>query len=285
MGDMIDAMYPGNIPAAYNGLPAMRISCLANPEAHVFDVESGNATGVRVAPAARVRVSAGMWAGLYTNWDLFDAVTADLEAVGLRWSAAADWPAPGVYLWAADPSGNIAAGRWRLPVDPLAVQDRYPGPVDLSRTAANFPARVAGYLDGAISTWPAAAWSRFEIMADASPGPAGTVGPPGVQIPKPAPAPVPPVPPKPPAPPAPPIGDTPMIYRNKANGAAICIDGAYRFLVDDVADFDAITAAGVKCADVSAGQFALVGGDLVDVVETNPETPPPPAAPAAPAPA
>lgn len=180
LGTQIDAMLPANIGAEWDGGWAMTITVLANPEGQAFDVEAGNVSGVRVAPAIHERFTAGLWSVGYVNESLCDTLTLDLAAVGLDWTDASRWPNPGVYLWAADPSENIFHGSWRPPVTPLLIQDRYLGPVDLSTAHPNFTGTVAGYLDGAVSAWPASAWARFKRLPDRNPSPAPPV-------PKPAP--------------------------------------------------------------------------------------------------
>lgn len=187
MGTMFDAVDPANIPAECDGKPALRITVLADADGACFDVEAGNAGVPAVLAAVKARIAKGRWAVGYVNEDTFGQMSAAMPAEGLSWAGAEAWPAPGLYIWAADPSGNIAAGRWVLPVTPLAVQTGYHGSYDLSETAANFPAAAAGYIDGKVSMWPAAAWDRFAELALGGP----------LSVP------VPPAPPTPPAPPAP----------------------------------------------------------------------------------
>lgn len=171
MGRMVDAVNPANIPAEYNGKMATTITVLADPTGQCFDIEAGNATGVSAAAAIAARVKAGKWAVAYVNESLFELVTYDLSTVGLDWADAVRWPLPGVYLWAADPSGNIAAGHWVPGFTPLAIQDTYSGLTDMSTTSVRFPAEVAGYLDGRVSAWPADAWSRFQVLSSVNPSP------------------------------------------------------------------------------------------------------------------
>src|SRR5215469_2369238 len=183
-------MDPSNIGPEWDGGLAMTITVLANPTGQAFDVESGNATGVRVAPAIRDRFTVGMWSVAYVNESLCDALSLDLADMGLSWTDPGRWPNPGVYLWAADPSGNIAGGRWQPPVAPLLIQDRYLGSIDLSRCASGFTGTVAGYMDGAISTWPAAQWARFRRLPDRAPAPTPQPKPPAPPAPTPEVAPL-----------------------------------------------------------------------------------------------
>lgn len=171
MGRMVDAVDPSAIPASLNGAPALRVTVLADSNGQAFDYETGNAGAPAVAASIRRRYGWGMWSVGYVNESQFPELDAALKGVGLGWTDAEWWPKPGVYLWAADPSRNIQAGRWRPPVTCLAVQDTYAGATDISTTAPNFPALVAGYLDGRISAWSAAQWARFRVIA-------GTPGPP-----------------------------------------------------------------------------------------------------------
>lgn len=167
MNQMIDSTQPANIPTTYNGQPATTITVFANEAAQVFDREGSNATAAQDAAAIKARTAKGFWSVAYVNQDVEASVTAALEAVGMGWTDAAEWPAPGCYEWCADPSGNIAAGRWKPATTPVAVQVAYPGPYDLSNPHPKFPARVAGYIDGPASQWPAEAWARFAILPDA----------------------------------------------------------------------------------------------------------------------
>jgi peptidoglycan hydrolase-like protein with peptidoglycan-binding domain len=173
MGTMLDAVDPANIPANLDGKPALRISVLANPTAEAYDIEPGNAVASDVAAAIVGPIKAGQWKILYVDGSLIGEVTAALKARGIAWTAAVHWPMAGAYLWATDP--GIAPGEtpeW-CPTPPIAVQDRFNGGTDTSWTADNFPAEVAGYIDGPRSEWPAAAWGRFSsITAPAAPTPA-----------------------------------------------------------------------------------------------------------------
>jgi hypothetical protein len=182
VGQMIDAVDPANIPAGYNGALAVRVTVTGDPAGQVFDIEPGNPPAAAVWPGMAARLAAGHWAVAYVDQSTEGTVTEVLHAHGLEWSPAALWPEPGVYEWAADPSGNIAAGRWRPATTPLAVQDRYMGGYDLSTTVDHFPARVAGYIDGPVSKWPAGAWTRFVNLPDVawvpSPAPANPSAPP-----------------------------------------------------------------------------------------------------------
>ena len=167
MADQIDSVQPANIGPEYNGLPAARITVLADRRGQCFDVSDvGNASASSVALAVEWRFSQHMWSVCYVNQSGEEGMTQALTLVGLGWTDARYWPRRGAYMWAADPSGNIAAGRWVPPVTPLMVQDRYVGAYDLSRTAGAWPGRVAGYMDGVDSAWPASAWDRFATIPD-----------------------------------------------------------------------------------------------------------------------
>jgi peptidoglycan hydrolase-like protein with peptidoglycan-binding domain len=188
MGQMFDAVDPDNIPATCDGRPALRITVLANPAGQAFDVEGGNAPAAEVAAAMAVRESEGHWSVAYVNESTIDGLEAAMGPKGLRWAEGGSWPAPGVYLWAADPSGNIVAGRWSVPVAPLAIQHLLQASYDVSTTVTNFPAAAAGYIDGPKSIWPANAWARFTALAD---GPVPAPKPTPSPTPAPAPAPEP----------------------------------------------------------------------------------------------
>lgn len=169
MTDCYDAVNPNNLPAFLDGAPALRITVLASPDGEAFDVEQGNAGPTPVAGACHDRYVKGLWSMVYTNEDGHQAVTDALAVLGLGWTPAVEWPKPGVYLWAADwdiPTGQVPS--W-CPVAPLMVQNRHPGPFDVSWVNGAITCRVAGYIDGAESTWPAAAWSRFAAIGSPHP--------------------------------------------------------------------------------------------------------------------
>lgn len=171
MGLMTDAVDPANIPAELDGQPALRISVLANSEGEAFDGETGDAGPSAVADALAVRAQAGKWSVLYVDESSIGAYLGALATKGLRPAPASEWPAPGVYLWCAAPEmvGNQVPG-W-APVAPLAVQNHYLGTIDESTTFGTFPAAVAGYIDGPVSTWPSEAWARFGEVGSPTPAP------------------------------------------------------------------------------------------------------------------
>lgn len=169
MADLFDAVNPAHLPADLDGSPSLRITVLGDTAGQVFDVESGNANPFAVAVAVKRRFSQRRWSLVYVNESTEGPAADALAGVGLLFTPAAVWPAPGPYLWCADPSGRIAAGAWRPRATPLAVQDRYAGIVDISTVPDRFPARVAGYIDGPVSTWPPAAWARFTPVDDRAP--------------------------------------------------------------------------------------------------------------------
>lgn len=174
MGDMVDSVNPANIGPEHNGELAARITVLADPAGEVFDLESGNAGADRCARAIAARFRAGHFSTFYVNESTEAAAVESVAAAGVPLLGVEVWPAPGCYLWPSDPSGNIAAGRWRPPVAPVAVQDRFLGPVDLSTTFGSWPFGVAGYIDGPVSQWPAAAWARFATFTQPIPPAPGT---------------------------------------------------------------------------------------------------------------
>lgn len=173
---MVDAVDPANIARSFDHLLALRISVLADPAGQCFDGERGDAGPGPVAAAIVSRFVHGYWSVLYVNEaterDYSDAVwAASVPLLGVE-----SWPTRGCYLWCADPSGNIASGGWRPHVAPVAIQDRYLGTVDLSTTYDPFPFRVAGYIDGPQSAWPADAWSRFATVTEAPTPTPGQLG-------------------------------------------------------------------------------------------------------------
>lgn len=180
---LIDAVNPDNIPAEWNGKPALRITVLADDQGEAFDSEPGNAGPVEVAQAVKRRTDRGAWSVVYVDEAGYAEQSGQLSAAGQLWKEPADWPAPGPYLWAADPSGNIARGTWKVTSAPLLVQVDDLGPYDLSTVDDVFPAAVAGYIDGPVSRWQPKTWARFTAIATPGPKPAPE--------PQPAPAPTP----------------------------------------------------------------------------------------------
>lgn len=187
MGTMRDAVNPDNIGPEFDGGLAVAITVLADPAGQVFDVEGGNAPADQVAAAIAARVGQGMWVIGYVNETTFHELTAAMGPKGLSWTEPEHFPAPGVYLWAADPDSLIAKGQWQTPANPLAIQHIYAGTYDDSWTHAAFPATVAGYMDGAKSQWPAEAWARFRRLPDKEGDP---VPPAPSPVPAPTPAPI-----------------------------------------------------------------------------------------------
>jgi hypothetical protein len=165
MGEMWDAVTWGNLagkPGAKAGYrdgaksqwpaeawtklapgPFLNITVLADERWECFDSEAGNATPEKVATACANRLQSGLWSVIYTNFEGIGTQTRALSLKGVGWAGAETWPKPGIYLWAADPSGNITKGAWEPPVTPVAVQDQWLGTVDHSTTHGTFPALPA----------------------------------------------------------------------------------------------------------------------------------------------
>jgi len=197
MGQMFDSTNPDAIPATLDHAPAIRGSVLANAEAQWFDLEAGNASADEVAEAVAVKVHQGGWALIYADEQYTGQAVEALKGKELTFSQAEAFPAPGVYLWAADWTHEPHLSPTWAPCNPLACQWTNGNPYDTSETAPNFGAQVAGYLDGSASGWPAAAWERFDMIPDPAPAPSPSPNP----TPQPSPPPSPPHPaPEPPAP-------------------------------------------------------------------------------------
>lgn len=167
MGDLYDSIDQARIPAdapavmgyidgpksqwsaedwaARAGVPTVRATVLANPAGEVFDCEPGNASPDDVAEAMAVREGQGEWSLGYTNEAGLGALTNAIEAKSLRWKGAELWPEPGVYLFAADPTGAEHTDVKWAPVAPLAVQWQWEPDEgwDRSVTVGAFPAAEA----------------------------------------------------------------------------------------------------------------------------------------------
>lgn len=124
---------------AFQGRGSVGISVTGDDGQPVHDCEFGAESPGLAATAAANRWQARTWTTLYSSQDNLPNVTAALRSKSLGWTDAGTWPAPGVYLHVADPSGNIPAGRWSPPVTPVAVQDEWVGPYDHSTTYGTYP--------------------------------------------------------------------------------------------------------------------------------------------------
>jgi peptidoglycan hydrolase-like protein with peptidoglycan-binding domain len=124
--------WPPEAWATFAADPLVRITVLAAPNADAYDGETGNAGPAAVATAIANEVTDGRHPWLYANETDMPAYLAALKSKGLQPLDRSLWPARGFYLWCSDPSGNIAAGNWRPPVDPVAVQDAWLGGFDHS---------------------------------------------------------------------------------------------------------------------------------------------------------
>ena len=124
--------WPAEAWTAFEHDPLVRITVLARPGCDAYDGETGNAGPDQVAAVLAGEVGAGKRPWLYSNMDLLGSYLQALGRKSIRPADRSQWPKPGVYLWLSDPSGNLASGVWRPPVDPVAVQDRFEGGFDHS---------------------------------------------------------------------------------------------------------------------------------------------------------
>lgn len=124
--------WPAEAWQSFGSDPLVRITVRAAPGADAYDGEKGNAGPGAVASALANEVADGHHPWLYSNQDQLPGYLQALATKSIFPKDRSLWPAPGVYLWLADPSGNIAAGHWVPPVDPVAVQDAFDGTVDHS---------------------------------------------------------------------------------------------------------------------------------------------------------
>lgn len=236
LAQCVDSTNPDNIAQGLDGLPALRITVLADVGGQVFDSEALNAGVAAVARACRLRVSAYTWAVIYVNQDRCQAQTDALRAEGVYWADLAQWPQPGIYLWAAAPRTPPGTVPDWCPVHPVMVQDRWLGTVDISTVFGSFPARAAGYIDGPNSQWPTEAWARFTLIPDSGipdPGPVGPTDTSEVDV---------------------------ILYRKTSDGETMASDGHVMFPVLTPEDMRAAEAAGAKVWEMSDEQFAAVRG-------------------------
>jgi hypothetical protein len=134
--------WPAEAWDTFKADPLVRITVLAARGADAYDGETGNAGPDAVAAALVGEVADGHHPWLYANQDQLGDYLHALHLKGTNPTDRSQWPRPGVYLWLADPSGNIASGSWRPPVDPVAVQDRQEGDVDHSTLYVSLDAPV-----------------------------------------------------------------------------------------------------------------------------------------------
>lgn len=134
----ISAWTPGEW-AEWAHVTAIKISVLGNSDAEVQDRETGDMDPATAANCALQRAHGGRWAAIYCNENAFDGVTTALRAAGGGWSDAAQWPKPGVYYWAAHPTGSLHLSVPWCPFAPVAVQAIDAGPYDVSACAGTFP--------------------------------------------------------------------------------------------------------------------------------------------------
>jgi hypothetical protein len=114
------------------GRVVWRITVLADTSADVFDVEQGNAPPAEVAAAVKQRSSSGLRSVIYLAENFWSSMSSALSAAGVAWSDRSRWPAAGVYLWAADPTGSLHDSVSWSSVAPVAVQSVWSGTYDVS---------------------------------------------------------------------------------------------------------------------------------------------------------
>lgn len=127
-----ESQWPAEAWQTFAGDGLVHITVLADEAGEAFDGEKGDAGPASVATAIANRVQDGKWCWLYSNQDQLGSYLSALAGKGVKPTDRSLWPKPACYLWLADPSGNIAAGRWNPPVDPVAVQDAFHGSYDSS---------------------------------------------------------------------------------------------------------------------------------------------------------
>lgn len=137
------SMWPAEAWQVLGPGPFLHITVLADQAYECFDVEAGNATPAQAAGAMATRLEQKHWSVVYCNQDTLPSVQAALKGKNIALTDAQFWPAPAVYLWIADPSGNIPAGRFHPPVTPVAIQDEWTPAWDHSTTHGSFPLATA----------------------------------------------------------------------------------------------------------------------------------------------
>lgn len=125
--------------AQWGHVEQVTISVLGNAEAMVQDRETGNMDAAKAVACAGQRADGGKWASIYCNRDAYPDVNGAMAAARRQWADASAWPAPGIYLWAADPTGTLHDTVSWSPVVPLAVQSIWKGGYDVSACYGTFP--------------------------------------------------------------------------------------------------------------------------------------------------
>jgi len=114
-------------------------SVLGSTEALVQDTEAKDQTPATASRAALGRVNSRLPAAIYCNESTFPALVSAMRNDGLSFRSAADWPAPGAYYGAADPTGSPHATVAWCPVEPVFVQYLWTPALDYSWVNGTFP--------------------------------------------------------------------------------------------------------------------------------------------------
>lgn len=156
--------WPPEAFTALGGRVAGHITVLADERYAIFDSEKGNAGTEAVAAAVANRLGAKRESTCYTNEENLPALTKALQGKGIHWTDAQFWPEPGCYLWAAAPGTTPGSSPSWCPVSPVAVQDRWVGPYDLSTTFQGWPASIMP--EPAPTPLPVKAGDMFVMVRD-----------------------------------------------------------------------------------------------------------------------
>lgn len=133
------SQWPATGWAKWSHVTTLHISVFGDAEADVQDRETGDMSPTTAASAAINRVNSGAPAVIYCNAEAYPDVVGALQLARHAFSDAAAWPLPGVYLWAADPTGTLHGSVKWSPFVPVAVQSIWHGDYDVSQCNGVFP--------------------------------------------------------------------------------------------------------------------------------------------------
>lgn len=131
--------WPAEAWAKFDGTRQLHITTTGSADSDTVDVERFDVSPMTAATIALQRKNQGKWTVIYSGENNINAVVSALATKSLRFSPASSFPAPGAYLWAANPTGEIHSEVPWAPVQPVAVQSLQANGCDQSWVAPNFP--------------------------------------------------------------------------------------------------------------------------------------------------
>jgi hypothetical protein len=130
--DGADFAWPAQAFTELGSRVHLSITVAADERFEVFDSEQGDAGTEQVATAVANRLQDKKWSWAYSNGANLPGLLQALRRKSVSLVGREVWPKPGVYLWAAAPGTRPGTVPSWCPVSPVAVQDRWEGPFDVS---------------------------------------------------------------------------------------------------------------------------------------------------------